>query len=419
MISKIEALNYRCLRHVSQPLGPFHILVGPNASGKTTFLDVVAFLGDMLSDGLHKAINKRTNTFQDLVWGRKEHTFQLAVEADIPESFHQEDMKLGRSYKTVRYEVIIKYVIDSNEIGIAGEQLFLVGTKIKEGNSSKLQRPDKQRDSIITTYASGYKPIVEKQTPIGAVFHSEVLEKGAVQSLFSFNIGFKESALMNLPYDEKKFPVATWFRESLKNGIQLLILNNQSIRMPSPPGKGYYLKTDGSNLPWVIDNLKNNSPENYNDWISHLQTSLPDLEGFRIVVKDEDRHAYILLQYKGGLEIPSWVASDGTLRMLALTLPAYLPDSKGIYLIEEPENGVHPLALETIYQSLSSVYDGQVLVATHSPLLVSLAKPEEILCFSKDEDGAAQIISGDKHPMLKDWSGRVDLGTMFASGVLD
>jgi predicted ATPase len=33
MITRIEALGYRCLRYISQPLGPFHVLVGPNASG--------------------------------------------------------------------------------------------------------------------------------------------------------------------------------------------------------------------------------------------------------------------------------------------------------------------------------------------------------------------------------------------------
>ena len=43
MISLIEALNFRCLHYVSQPVKPFNVLVGPNASGKTTFLDVVAF----------------------------------------------------------------------------------------------------------------------------------------------------------------------------------------------------------------------------------------------------------------------------------------------------------------------------------------------------------------------------------------
>ena len=43
MITLVEALNYRCLRYVHRPLKPFHVLVGPNASGKSTFLDVIGF----------------------------------------------------------------------------------------------------------------------------------------------------------------------------------------------------------------------------------------------------------------------------------------------------------------------------------------------------------------------------------------
>lgn len=59
MITLIEALNFRCLRYISQPLGEFHVLVGPNASGKTTFLDVVAYLGDLVSGGLNDALDRR------------------------------------------------------------------------------------------------------------------------------------------------------------------------------------------------------------------------------------------------------------------------------------------------------------------------------------------------------------------------
>ena len=85
MISLIEALNFRCLRYVLQPLGPFHVLVGPNASGKTTFLDAVAFLGDLVSKGLEYAIAERTQDQRDLVWGRKDGSFELALEAKLPE----------------------------------------------------------------------------------------------------------------------------------------------------------------------------------------------------------------------------------------------------------------------------------------------------------------------------------------------
>lgn len=70
MIRRIQALNYRCLRYADVTLDRFHVLVGPNASGKSTLLDVVAFLGDVVSEGLVEAVEKRTRNFQDLVWKR-------------------------------------------------------------------------------------------------------------------------------------------------------------------------------------------------------------------------------------------------------------------------------------------------------------------------------------------------------------
>jgi predicted ATPase len=104
--------------------------------------------------------------------------------------------------------------------------------------------------------------------------------------------------------------------------------------------------------------------------------------------------------------------------MLALTLLAYLPDFKGVYLIEEPENGIHPSAVETVYRSLSSVYDAQILLATHSPVILSLARAEEVLCFAKTEDGATDIVRGSDHPALRDWKGTPNLGILHGSGVL-
>jgi len=64
------------------------------------------------------------------------------------------------------------------------------------------------------------------------------------------------------------------------------------------------------------------------------------------------------------------------------------------------------------------VYDAQVLVATHSPLIVGVADLDQILCFAKTEDGATDIVRGDKHPKLREWRGEVNLGELFAAGVL-
>jgi predicted ATPase len=140
--------------------------------------------------------------------------------------------------------------------------------------------------------------------------------------------------------------------------------------------------------------------------------------GIRTVEREDDKHRYLVVQYQNDLEIPSWTASDGTLRLLALTLPAYLPDLEGIFLIEEPENGIHPRAVETMFQSLSNVYDAQMLLATHSPIILSTVEPEQVLCFAKDHSGATDIVRGDQHPALLDWQRDPSLGTLFAAGVL-
>jgi predicted ATPase len=103
---------------------------------------------------------------------------------------------------------------------------------------------------------------------------------------------------------------------------------------------------------------------------------------------------------------------------MALTLPAYLPGFQGVFLVEEPENGIHPRAVETLFQSLSSVYDAQVLLASHSPVILSIAEPEQVLCFKKTEDGATDIVAGSEHPALRTWQGETSLGVLFAAGVL-
>jgi len=64
-----------------------------------------------------------------------------------------------------------------------------------------------------------------------------------------------------------------------------------------------------------------------------------------------------------------------------------------------------------------------ILVALASVLflltiILSIAKLDQVLCFAKTPEGATDIVRGIDHPGLKHWKGEVDLGTLFASGVL-
>jgi predicted ATPase len=387
MITLVEACNYRCLRHIRQPLDPFHVLVGPNASGKTTFLDVIAFLGRLVSDGLDAAIEERTRNFYDLVWRREGTEFELAIEARIPDELRERITQ--KDLDTVRYEIVLALDPASQERGLISERVLL---------------------------PESMPPIIAKTDEGLDVFRSETGE--ADWAAFPFKLGPRHSALGNVPPDESNFPVSLWLKEMLTSGVQQFVLNSLLIRKASPPGQGLGFRPDGSNLPWVVADLRHRSPERFRQWIAHLRTAFPDLEDIDTIERPEDRHRYLVLQYEGGLKVPSWMASDGTLRMLALTLPAYLEDFRGIYLVEEPENGIHPRAIETMFQSLSSVYNAQVLAATHSPVVLSVVEPEKVLCFSKTPEGATEIVRGSEHPALRAWKGETNLGVLFAAGVL-
>ena len=84
MIRIIQARQYRCLRYVRQELNQFQILVGPNASGKSTFLDVLRLLRDLLLHGPKDAVGLRSPNVENLVWMGQGSRFELAVELEIP-----------------------------------------------------------------------------------------------------------------------------------------------------------------------------------------------------------------------------------------------------------------------------------------------------------------------------------------------
>ncbi len=418
MLTLIEALNYRCLKYVSQSLGPFHVLVGPNASGKTTFLDVVGFLRDIVASGLEPALMNRTFNPEELLFNRQGDRFELAIEAAIPEELRKATAK--PELDMARYEVAIGYDDTKQQFEFKAEKFLL-----KKTNGAKLAQrtlfpgvpiPPHSLQSLKNSRDS--KIVVNKVRDGNDNFYSESYGQSGKGWTPSFKLGPLKSALGNLPADEKSLPVASWFREYLVSGVQRFVLNSLKIRQPSPPISVKGFLPDGSNLPWVVENLRKNDKAKYHDWILHLQTALPDLIGISTILREEDRHRYLVYEYKGGLKVPSWLVSDGTLRLTALTLPAYLNDIQGIYLIEEPENGIHPRGIATIHDSLSSVYSAQVLLATHSPVIINLAKLEHVLCFAKDAEGATDIVLGSEHPELIGWQGEANLGTLLAAGVL-
>lgn len=418
MFTRIQAIRFRCLRSVDQQLGRFVTLVGPNASGKTTFLDVIALLGDLMRNGgkVADTVLERSADFEKLLWMGRGSSFQLAVEAALPREVLDKMSEDFQHFSRVRYELEIGMDREENLIVLQHEALWLLNgmEPARVRHPELFPSPTEPPATLFLTSGKGRKRIVSNQPGGNANYYAD----GRKTYNPSFRLGRETSALANIPADRDSFHAAPWFRTLLIDGIQSLTLNSQKIRQPSPPGLGKRFQPDGSNLPWVIAELRKDQ-RRFEEWIAHVRTALPDIRDIETIERPEDRHRYLVIRYEGGAEVPSWLASDGTLRLLALTIPAYLPEIDGVFLIEEPENGIHPRAIETVLQSLSSIYDGQVLLATHSPVALNMLDPKDVLCFAKDSTGATDIVAGHLHPALRTWKkGEPDFGVLFAAGIL-
>ena len=421
MIRRIQALHYRCLRYVDVRLDRFHVLVGPNASGKSTLLDVVQFMGDMVSAGLEAAVEKRTRNFQDLVWDRpgQDLGFELAVEFDIPVEV-KEKLPRDKPFELFRYEIAIGEGRDG--IRIDSERGLLMPRKKGPPMRQALLFPDPPaapETILMGGKRPGSRTILSKSRGGKDNFNIEVSEEAGKGWAISISFGPGRSTLGNLPESPDKFPVSTYVKRLLDTGMQRLFLDSSRMRQSSPPDRRREVfSPDGSNLPRVVRRLRKEHAVAFDDWLRHVRAALPEIEDIRVVEREDDRHCYLMLRYESGVEVPSWMLSDGTLRLLALTLPAYLPDTGKVYLMEEPENGLHPGVMEDVYDALCSVYGSQVLLATHSPVFLSRVDLEQVLCFGKDADGATDVVPARAHPGLKDWQGSPNLSVFFAAGVL-
>jgi predicted ATPase len=421
MIRRIEALNYRSLRYVSQEIRPFQILVGPNATGKSTFLDVPALLGDFLRDGIDDTVlfgsngHGRASRVEELFFNQQGNHFELAIELTLPES-----VRASPEIDTARYEIQCGHTPEG-ELTVQSEILSIFDYRKRFPNLGVISQGELFPKNITPpahlrqkNRSSDERIVVRRSEEGNNSFNSE-----NSTWKYNFKTSPRRAALASVPEDNEKFPSTLWVRNFLQEGIRTLALNGLAMRRPVSPSASREFQVDGSNLPLVVRELKKTNPDYFIRWVEHLKTILMGLKNIEVIERSEDRHLYIVISYEGlNQSVPSWLVSDGTLRVLALTLIAYLDEKDRIYLIEEPENGIHPRAIEGVFESLSSVYDGQVLVATHSPLLLKLASQAQLLCFAKTEEGATDVVSGDAHPALRHWQGKVDLNTLYVAGVL-
>jgi len=422
MIVGLTLRNFKGIQSLAAlPLSRFQVLVGPNGVGKTIVLDSIDFVRDCLAHGPGAAVESRgIADFNDLTWMRRGGIVEIELWLDLSAEFPALSDNLLQYRLAVRQDPKLGVCIDDEALRQYSRAWLPKGETLRFSPTVKPKR-------------------LLGKTSKGTDFYQR--EKGNYQD--SFNFGLDKPTLALTPPDEERYPTANAVRRFLMQGVRYIQLNSRAMRLPCPTTRGTDLDLDGTNMARVVGRLiGNNGQEGPSSramlwlfsqsrgplwaepdsavarWVDHLRYALPDLVNIGWDRRQADNAEFLVLRYDNGLDVPSLLLSDGTLRMLALTLPAFLPAESALYMVEEPENGVHPKALEIILRSLSAIPGGQILLATHSPLVVQQCGINPLLCFSRDKEGT-HIVPGPKHPVLKKWDGMPDLGVVFAAGLLE
>lgn len=340
---RIEALtvkNYRALRSLTlKGLTPLSLFIGPNGGGKSTLLDVFAFLSESFQFGLRKAWDKR-GRFREL----RSRGSREPIEIEL----------VYREYEgapRITYHLTIDE--KDNRPFVAAE--WLQWRRRQTGKPFKFLDFKNGEGSVI----SGEAPEEKDERTYEKLESSEYL---AVNTLGQLARHPRVAAL-------RRF-ISSWHFSHL---------SMEGLRSQARSGVQEHLSGSGDNLPNVIEYLQHFDPERLKRIEQAVQRRVPYFEGVHLEVMPDGR---LLLQIKDAPfqePILARFASDGTLKLLAYLTILYDPQPPPLVGIEEPENHLHHRLLPLLAEECRMAGERmQLLITTHSPLFLHDVRPEEL-----------------------------------------
>ncbi len=368
MITSLRLVDFKNFADETLNLGPFTVIVGANASGKSNIRDAFRFLHGI----------GRGYSLPEIIGGKYGPGGQIEWEAIRGAA--KEIFRYGQS--TLRMEI--------------GMRLFPapwpLGTEI--GDISEAGEDAKYSLSIKPEEGIGYRVTDEELTSNSEIIYSRnnsaTEHSSSLSELLAANMDILEDgkvigATLNRPTLSKPFFVG----DEMSRGKYLIaasgILREISFldpvpdlaRKPTFPGITE-LGDGGENLPTILRTMcgDRGRKEVLIDWIRQLTPM--DIEDFEFH-DDPSGKVHLVMRETSGQSVSAHAASDGTLRFLTI-LAALLGDNPaGLYFIEEIENGIHPTRLSLLLDLIErQIAKGkiQVIATTHSPELLSLAGDE-------------------------------------------
>jgi predicted ATPase len=158
------------------------------------------------------------------------------------------------------------------------------------------------------------------------------------------------------------------------------------LKRPSMPDRPMYLDIFGGNLAARLRVIRDSDSEVF-ERIRQIVVDVTGVELTQFDVRDLDDGRLALSVQEQGLRfrVNQPALSNGTLRILALAVALTGAERPGLFAVEEPENYVHPTALEALVRLfLEASERSQVVLTTHSPLVLDclLDRPEAVCVVS-------------------------------------
>ena len=327
--------NFKAIQRAAIRFTPLTVLIGNNGSGKSSLIEGLETYRAIVADGLDAAMQR---------WFGLEHVWNKAAKHPLlaegkrqrtygnPISFTANGQIDGKPY---RAEMVV-----NAKPGLNG--IFIERETIKSPGVAPMNRQ-----------ASGsYK------------FHGETekLRHG------DFDVG--QSAVPRL----LKEHVVAW---------QFLSLSPDSMGPPTVKSMAtngnLLLNRDGSNLAQYLLNIRTKDTAAFDGIIEAMQFVLDYAQNFEPVETREIQPTMYLKMLEQvrdeNIEIPGWLISTGTLRILALLAVLRNPDPPPLIVVEEIENGLDPRTINLILKEIqTAVQSGhtQVILTTHSPYFLNL-----------------------------------------------
>ncbi|WP_432535730.1 AAA family ATPase [Kineococcus arenarius] len=419
MITKLEVDGFKSFAGFSVDLRPFTAIVGANASGKSNIFDALTLLSRLVSMPVAQALaggrGEAAEQFRrhgSRVASRMGFAVELLLDPEVEDTFGTREVL---PHTRVRYEITLE--VREGEDGISRPWVESESIRPLTASEDPLRRTvspafaeahlkyGASRWTILRTEGTGREKrfvFTPRRAGESRQGHPRVLPAGSATA----------SVLTSVPTADFS-PLLYAVRREVERW-RVLQLDPAALRQPSPVGQATdRLQRDGANLAWVLETIARASRRG-GPGLDALAADLARvIRGFSAVeVAENDARGQweVVLRSRDEGAISARVASDGTLRLLAVLAALYEPESPGVLCFEEPENGIQPARLGPLVQVLRDlvtdtasdpVLDAggkpsplvQLLVSSHSPKLPLTSLVDELVVVDSTARVEADAVS--------------------------